>query len=99
MYERFVLAVQVTHEVLGALGQTEQGLNADDFAGRGGHGLVFLRQHIEVVLGNAFGNSVLIHFGKQPINLCLALLSFCKLRCVFLHGSGSFLVSSLQDAL
>ena len=24
---RFVLAVQVTHEVLGALGQTEQGLN------------------------------------------------------------------------
>ena len=48
MYERFVLAVQVTHEVLGALGQTEQGLNADDLAGRGGHGLVFLRQQAQI---------------------------------------------------
>ena len=33
MYERLVLAVQVTHEVFGALGQLEQRLRADDLAG------------------------------------------------------------------
>lgn len=37
-----------THKVHCALGQTEQGLNADDLAGRGGHGLVFLRQQAQI---------------------------------------------------
>ncbi len=34
MYKGFVLAVQVAHKMLGALGQLEQCLRADDLAGR-----------------------------------------------------------------
>ena len=37
VYERLVLAVQVAHEVLGALGQVEDGLQIDDL---GEHGLL-----------------------------------------------------------
>ena len=48
MYKRFMLAVQVAHKMLGALGQAQQCLNADDLAGRGGHGLVFLGKQAQI---------------------------------------------------
>lgn len=37
-------------------------------------GLVLLRQHIEVVLRDAFRKPALIHLGEQPVHLCLAFL-------------------------
>ena len=32
MYKRLMLTVQITHKMLGALGQAQQRLNADDLA-------------------------------------------------------------------
>lgn len=72
MYERFVLAVQVTHKVLCALGQTEQGLNADDLAGRGGHGLVFLRQQAQIaqmLIGILHGQSLPLYYSFTHMEL------------------------------
>ena len=34
MYKGFIFAVQITHKMLGTLGQLEQSLGADDLAGR-----------------------------------------------------------------
>ena len=48
MDEGFVFAVQVAHEVLGALGQLEQRLCADDLAGRRRLGRVVPRQQRQI---------------------------------------------------
>ena len=48
MYKRLMLAVQITHKMLGALGQAQQRLNADDLAGGCGHRLVFLGKQAQI---------------------------------------------------
>ena len=59
--------------------------------------LVLLGQHIEVILGNASGRPVLIHFGKQPVNLGFALLRFFQLRSLLFLCRGSFLVAGIEQ--
>lgn len=48
MYKRFVLTVQVAHKMLGALGQAQQGLDADNLTGRRRDRLVFLRKQTQI---------------------------------------------------
>ena len=48
MYKRLMLTVQITHKMLGALGQAQQRLNADDLAGGCGHRLVFLGKQAQI---------------------------------------------------
>ena len=48
MYKRLMFTVQVAHKMLGAFGQTQQSLDADDLTGGGRHGLIFLRKQAQV---------------------------------------------------
>ena len=60
-------------------------------------GLVLLRQHIEIVLHDAFRRPVHIHLGEQPVHLCLAFLRFFQLRCLSFGSGYPFSVSGLQN--
>lgn len=59
-------------------------------------GLVLLGQHIEVVARDALRSPVLVHLGKQPVHLRLALLDFGKPRSPFLRLRGASLVTGFQ---
>ena len=59
--------------------------------------LILLGQHIEVVLCNASGSPVLVHLGKQPVNLCFSLLGFFQFGCLFLPRRAAFLIAGVEQ--
>ena len=62
-----------------------------------GHQKGDVGQHIEVVLCNASGRPVLVHLGKQPVNLCFALLGFFQFGCLFLPRRAAFLIAGVEQ--
>ena len=83
MDEGFMLAVQVAHKMLCALGQTEQRLQADDFAVRGQGSRIFFRQQGQVAqpFGGVFTHRILLLCCEQHCWFYILFPDKNVLRC------------------
>ena len=82
MHKSFILAVQVAHEVLGALGQLEQCLRADDLAGCRRLRRIIPREQGQVleIIADLIGfgaHGLLHHAAVRHTDLAKMLLSIC----------------------
>ena len=77
----FVFAVQIAHEMLGALGQPEQGFNADDLAGGGRDGGKFFGKQLHVPQLLAAGRQAVGIRHEGPL-----LLIVCWVYCSTMEG-------------